>query len=271
MEKKQLNHGINSYFHKKDKESADIVEAACEKCIPKIKEILGLPMPEKCSVYLATSYINFIFFIIPFPLVFIMAFILPLYYFRGRRVWQWAAGLCYSSEKKIIIGVKPLWLLEKSDKSLGEKIYVKIPELQNYLEHIICHEMAHAFCSFLKLPSWINEGMAMMTAEQYYGVATVKKETLQSLDPSAKESYFKKYPDLSGVKKKYFYRYVLGYWFVKYLLEKHPEFLREMLEKKEKQKTIKEKIASELDISLDDFYRELHQKLFKHFQTQADG
>jgi len=40
---------------------------------------------------------------------------------------------------------------------------------------------------------WIDEGIAWVTVEKYYGQPAVRRETLQNLDLSARASYLEKY------------------------------------------------------------------------------
>jgi len=69
-------------------------------------------------------------------------------------------------------------MIEKSDRSIGARLFVEEPDINNKIQHFTCHELVHACSSHLRLPMWLNEGIAMVTVDRFVGEQTVRMDTL---------------------------------------------------------------------------------------------
>jgi hypothetical protein len=74
------------------------------------------------------------------------------------------------------IGIKPPRLLQQVDVGLRQSIFVQ-REVDDWVGHNACHELVHACGDDLQLPTWLHEGLAMVTVDRFAGRATVKAET----------------------------------------------------------------------------------------------
>ena len=63
-----------------------------------------------------------------------------------------------------MIGIKPPRLLDRADRTIGGLLFRRGPDLHKKAELTTCHELTHACSARLKLPAWLNEGLAAVTA-----------------------------------------------------------------------------------------------------------
>jgi hypothetical protein len=50
--------------------------------------------------------------------------------------------------------------------AMGESIFAKEENPEQILLPIVCHELTHACSSHLDLPTWLNEGLAMVSVDR---------------------------------------------------------------------------------------------------------
>jgi hypothetical protein len=72
-------------------------------------------------------------------------------------------------------------VIEASDRSLGEQIFLQDRDLSEIVQTVTCHELVHAFTFHLKLPTWLHEGLATLAMEHYLDRRIVREETLEDL------------------------------------------------------------------------------------------
>jgi len=129
--------------------------------------------------------------------------------------------------------------------------------------------MTHAFSANLKLPLWLNEGIAMVTVDKYFGRSTVKSNTLQSLNPNRRRRSVVNYRNLSEMKREnIIYAYVRGYWIVRFLMDMCPGLLNDLMKKKQSHRAIEKKIASALNISRKAFCDEIDCAVVDYFKNR---
>lgn len=267
--------GITLAYEAQDKPTAEALRETCIRVIPLAAERWGLKPPKDLHVYLMTErWVRDIHAALPWywrPLFYIS---LPLWYLRLRRMFPYIGGWQQHAGGRRVIGIKPPRLLEKSNRSLGERIYIKEPDLQVKMSHLLCHELTHAFTSHLRLPAWLNEGLAMVTVDAFLGKQSVLPETVETLrklqGKPGTGSYLKAYSrDLTGV----VYIYTRGYWITRYIEEMRPELIRELLQKRRSHADLESRLAEGLGMKEHDgrrqFWRQIDGLVADHYRVEA--
>ena len=260
-------HGLDLFYDEQEKESADIIQKACEKSIRIAKEKWGLPIPAGCRVYVINSWIHFLFHALPWHLNILMGLTFPLWYKRYQRKWQIAGGWSLPYAKRPAILVKTIRLLTLSDQSLGKEIIVNLESPADKLGHITCHELIHAMTTHLKLPMWLNEGLAVLSVDYFLGRPVVKSETLDTLDQSEKVSDPGRYRKLS-VKDSdnLMYHFVRGYWVTRYLVEMKPGLVNSLLSNRMTHCELEKRVASAFGLDSQAFWNWVNNALVSHYK-----
>jgi hypothetical protein len=156
--------------------------------------------------------------------------------------------------------------VQLGDRSIGERIFVPVTDVEEKVQHNTCHELAHAFVDHLDLPDWLKEGLAMVTVDRFAGKATIRPETLETLEraapdaePAGRQRLNTKDPD-SVV-----YLYVRGYWLTRYLEETQPGLLKGLLVRRTTHQALEGAVAAALDMSHEAFWRRIDGVVAAHF------
>ena len=72
--------------------------------------------------------------------------------------------------------MKPPRLIQAGDGSIGERIFVKEAQVENKVQQIAYHELTQAFVAYLRLPAWLNEGLARLTVDRFTGHPMVRED-----------------------------------------------------------------------------------------------
>lgn len=266
MESKRISSKITLYFNPQEKETAAILEAACRQSLPIIRETWGLPTPRECRIYVVNSWFYYMFHSAPWDARILPVLSFPFWYLKTRQVCKLYGGWTQPHRRRPAIGIKPIKAISKTDASLGNLIYVKAPTTKDKLEHILCHEMTHAFSSHLNLPFWLNEGIAMVSVDIYFRQQTVREDTLNYLKNSVLRQYYVEYNDLPQMKEENIaYYYTRGYWITRFLMEQHPGLLKQVLKKKQSALSLENQIASALGLSRHTFLNTIDDMVLAHF------
>jgi len=124
----------------------------------------------------------------------------------------------------------------------------------------------------LKLPAWLNEGLATVTVDRYLEKQTIRTDTLElvkSFTPKARPPTYRELARQSG--KAFAYHAVRGYWLVQYLEEKRPGFLRRTFSSSRVAWTIEEEIAMELGIEPGGLWSKIDDMIVAHFEMKGAG
>ena len=191
---------------------------------------------------------------------------MPFWWFRARRTWPYSAAWTQRYVRRVAIGVKPPRLLEQSDKSIGVHMFVEEKDMKTKVQHITCHELVHACSAYLKLPAWLNEGIATVTVDRFLERPTIREETLELVRGFLPKRAPPTYRELSRMGGETFaYHVVRGYWLVRYLEEKHPGFLRHAFSLRRDSRGIEREIAIELEMEPESFWSEIDDVVVGHF------
>jgi hypothetical protein len=142
-------------------------------------------------------------------------------------LWNRSAGWFQRHGKLCLIAIKPLRDFEKMNLT-NSQLYTSMTAKEKFSNTLV-HELTHAFTAHLRLPLWLNEGIALLSAEKALGYGTVKRETLEYLMTPQRGSSYYQLAKLSN--EKFFYQYAKGYWLTRYLLEQHEDVLKQLLSK----------------------------------------
>ena len=158
----------------------------------------------------------------------------------------------------------------KTRHSEGEMIFVKEPELTKKMQHATCHELTHAFSAHLHLPMWLNEGIAMITVDRFFGHQTVRSDTLNALHQHRYGTPVGEYRDLHRMHKMAAaYHYARGYWITRFLMDTHPGLLRKVLTERHRHRAIVKRFADALGIKAGSFWRQIDARVMEHFGAKS--
>jgi hypothetical protein len=267
MEKRSIK-GLTLFFDAKEQEAAELVGDACEQSVGLIHRLWGLAMPADCRVYVMTSWPSFLFHSAPWPWRIWLGTTMPLRQARLQKLWELAGGWtqCYGHRRTI--GVKPPRLLQAADSGIRERIFVP-RKVEEWVQHNTCHELVHAFAGHLRLPTWLHEGLAMVTVDHLAGRPTVKSETIETLAQRAigsgpTEGYGRQSVD----PERLIYLAVRGYWVTRYLADTRPALLTKLLERRLPHDLLEGTLAVELGMDQRLFWSRIDAIVVSHFRGQ---
>jgi hypothetical protein len=258
--------GIYLVFSQEDVDSAETIKSAISKSLILNHQAWGLNTPADCQIYVITSWWSFTFQSAPWLWKLILAINFPFWAWRARKVWPYAGGLTQRYGRRVAIGIKPPILLEKSDRSFGLQMYVPEPDPLRRIQHFTCHELTHACTAQLRLPAWLNEGLAMFTVDRFMGMPTIRDDTLERLQTPAPQHQPPGYTRLTRMQPDVVVYYtLLGYWLVRYLEELQPSFLKLKLSGRLPPKAYEREIARCLNVEITEFWSTIPGLLLSQF------
>lgn len=258
------------YFGAQDRDAVALIRQACEKSVPLIHKYLGLDAPKDCRVYVMTSWLAFIFHSAPWPWKALLLVSFPLWAIRARKIWPLAGGWELRYGHRVAVGVKPPRLLQLADTSIGDRLFVKMENIDDKVQSITCHELTHAFTSHLQLPMWLKEGLAMVMVDKFFGVPTVRYETIGLLEQSSDHHNPKQDQRLKIENEDALLElYARSYWQTRYLEETQPELLKTLLTRRFQHHELESKIAIAYEKRREGFWGEIHDSLIAHFEQRS--
>jgi hypothetical protein len=252
--------------------TADLISETCTEAFTLIRGKWGWEAPPNCQISVMTSWAGFFFQTAPWTWKIILALTFPFWAPRARRSWPISAAWTQRYGKHVAIGVKPPDLLEKPDSLFSSPIFVEETDNETILRHVTCHELVHASSSHLRLPMWLNEGIAAVTVDQFLGKPTILDETLNLVEitlPKAPPPSYREFVQTRG--DTFGYHTVRGYWIVRLIEEEHPGFLRAILSKNSEPNEIEKEIATLLQINPDQFWQRIDGTVITHYKIQTVG
>jgi hypothetical protein len=249
-----------------EQDTADLIAATCEKAIQLARELWGLAPPEDCRIYVMTSWLGFVFQSAPWPWRILLGMTMPFWCFRARRTWPYSAAWTQRYGKRVAIGVKPPRLLAQSDRSIGLRMFVKEQDMRVNVQHVTCHELVHACSAHLRLPMWLNEGIATVTVDRFLERPTIRHETLAFMRDFAPKAAPPTYRELSRMSREAIaYHGSRGYWLVRYLEETRPGFLRDMFSQHQDARAMEGEMIAELGMEPEHFWSDIDGVIVAHF------
>jgi len=271
MQKKTIQ-GLTLYYAFEDAAVADLIGNACERTIVINRDLWGLELPEDCRVYVMTSWLHFALHAATWPWRVFMTLTLPLWGMQVRKTWPYAGGWVQQFGNRHAVGIKPPRLIATGYGEIGDRIFEPVDDLDEKTRQVTCHELTHGFTSHLKLPSWLYEGVAMVTVDRFVGAPTVKADTIAALADSSRE----KSPERGGRlrvddREAFAYHYVRGYWITRYLKDTQLELLRNLLKRPQGHEALESELAAGLELSPDTFWQEIDGIVAAHYVTNSNA
>jgi hypothetical protein len=267
--KSTLREGVTLIFDPPEQDTADVIGSACAKAVPIVQESWGLRLPADCRIYVMSSWWGFFFQSAPWAWRILLAVTIPFWGFRARRTWPYSAAWTQRYGRRVAIGLKPPRLLEQSDKSYSVRIFAEKADMETNLQHVTCHELVHACSAELRLPPWLNEGIAVVTVDRFLGKQTIQQESLGLLRDYQPKGSPPTYREMSRMSARAFpYHAVRGYWIVRYLEEVSPGFLRRMFSARRTPRAIEREVARQAGLAPESFWKEIDGVVVGHFERQ---
>ena len=254
------------YYDPGDEAAADLVERACARSLDLIRELWRLEPPDECQVHVMTSWRQFLFGSAPAAWRIYLALTLPLRRARIQQVWDLAGGWALRYGERHVVGIKPPRLLEQMDEDVRTRVFVP-READEAVQHNVCHELVHACSEHLHLPTWLHEGLAMVTVDRFAQRPTVKAETLDALLTGSKENALRRGGDGQAGLEGLLYLAVRGYWITRYLAEAHPALLSRQLAQRQPHGDLEDAVAAGLAMSREEFWRRIDGIAVSHFEV----
>jgi hypothetical protein len=265
----KTNDTVRVFHDPGDEQIAKEIAATVEEALQLTRELWGLTPPADCRIYVMTSWLGFFFRSAPWPWRLLLGATVPFWYGRARRTWPYSAAWTQRYGRRVAIGVKPPRLLEESDHRAGARVFVEEDDAQVKVQHVTCHELVHACSAHLRLPVWLNEGIAVVTVDRMLGKQTIRKETLSLLrdfEPKAPPPTYRQLSrmDLDAIA----YHAVRGYWIVRHLEAIHPGLVRGLLAKRQASVAIESAVAAELGLAPTRFWQEIDRFVADYFEAR---
>jgi hypothetical protein len=274
MERRRLSQGVELLFPKGEEEAADLIERAVARSLTVIHQKWDLPEARRCRVYVMTAWLPAVLHSTPWYLLPASLLALPFWAPRIRRLWPATGGWTQRFGGRPAVGIKPPWLLEKADRTVGEMLFLKEPDPRKKAEHVTCHELTHALTAHLHLPAWLNEGVAMLSVDAYAGSPTVRAASLHLLPGGEQGRSPQQYLKLLGMKPKELAGpYARAYWVTRFLDEQRPAFLRRLLAERRSHRSIEKEMAATLALPRRNLWRSVDRVVADHFAdpSRRDG
>jgi hypothetical protein len=259
--------GVAVFYEDVDRDTAEVVAGACARAGPHICSSLGIGAPSDCRVYVMSSWAGFIFHSAPWEWRILLALTFPFWFTRVKRMWGYSAGWAQRYGRRRAVGVKPPRLVELTDRSVGAEIFVKEPDAARQVQNVTCHELTHAFTGHLRLPIWLNEGLAQLMVDEVYDTVTVRSDTLSMLeDPPVKPGPGNYRRLRAGDTKALAYHFVRSYWLTRYLRETSPGTLPGLLSSRKRARALEREVASACGMEAATFWLRVDGTLLSHFR-----
>jgi hypothetical protein len=256
------------HYEAGDEAAADLVEKACARSLDLIRDLWQLEAPAELRGYVMTAWRRFLFDSAPPPWRIYLALTLPLRRARIQQVWDLAGGWALRYGERHVVGIKPPRLLEQVDEDVRARVFVP-REVDEAVRHNVCHELVHVCSNHLRLPTWLHEGLAMVTVDRFATRPTVKAETMEVLSGGSKESK----PQWGGYGQagldSLLYLAVRGYWITRYLAEARPALLARQLAQRQSHAELEDAVAAGLAMSREEFWRRIDGIVLAHFEKSS--
>jgi hypothetical protein len=134
--------------------------------------------------------------------------------------------------------------------------------MQVKLQHLVCHELTHACSAHLKLPMWLNEGIAMLSVERYLGKRVISLNTQAMLREQPPHTRPPSYREMVRMDARSMALHTArGYWLVGLLEKTQPGFLKQIFSNKLQLRSIDLEMARLLGLPPEHFWQQVDDLL----------
>jgi hypothetical protein len=265
--------GLKVYFRPEDRQDAHAIEQYCLASFAVLEQLWGLKAPLNCRIFVMTDWRSFIFDSATTiqRIRYYLAY--PLWVRRIGSMWQYVGGWTLPYRKAPVVGIKPGRLASTSDRTIGRQIFIEQPDPQKKICNITAHELTHAAAAHLSLPAWLNEGLAMRTADAVLGVETVMPETLELIKKTRRGARIWFLMNLNWNPRSsqdLVYRYVRGYWITRYFQQTNPNVLKSILRQRLSRQEIYLRLGKAAGLKGGNFWTQIDRRVYEFF-TQSEG
>lgn len=252
----QIDDDVVIAFDLAEKDSVKIIADKVNEALIVAGQAWGLSLKNNCHIYIVKSLWKYLFLFIPWQMSFLWVFVLPWWYLWSWKLWKRSGGWTQYYKEKTVIAIKAPSLWERSDFRIGALIFCEEKNMQVKIENTVCHELVHACAAGLKLPMWLNEGLAMVAVDIFSGKQTVRSDTVDYLRGNLPPASYEDLPSLDIETTAY--QYIRGYWLVRCLEAKLPGFIKtEILSQPLDKKVLEQKIANALGLNHDSLWGDI--------------
>ena len=263
------SNGLTVYYDPEEREAAEMIQKACQRSTQTINTSRGLESPEDCRVYVLTTWPRCVFQGAPLQTQILLGITMPFWYSEFKKRWEYAGGWAQRYGGRQVVGIKTPRLIEITPESIGGSIFIKEEDLGDKVLSVVCHELTHAFSSHLKLPTWLHEGLAMVTSDRGLEQQTVRSDTLLLLkETNQKVKSSDKINLKAQTREEVVLIYVRGYWLTRYLWQSSPDLLLSLLKQRSVPDTVEKIIAEEYSIEPEKFWPEIEKRVVSHFEAE---
>jgi len=168
-----------------------------------------------------------------------------------------------------VVGIKAPRLIADTPLAMGDSLFVQQEDLDQKFLSIVCHELTHACSADLELPAWFNEGLAMVSVDRCLGTPSVLPSTLELLKSEGNLGEPGDRINLENQsREQIILLYVRGYWLTRYLVEEHPDLLREMLAGQIKPADFETRVGEILKLPPGPFWQQIDPFLADHYTQE---
>jgi hypothetical protein len=265
----QIQPGLTLEAPEAEQENAGIIAGACRAALEQIRADWELEAPRDCRLHLMTAPGRFFFHAAPWSWKPLLVLGFPIWYPRAQRAWPISAAWTQRFGARVVIGIKPPALWQRSDASIGRLIYAEETDLLRKLRHLTCHELVHACSAQLRLPAWLNEGVAALTVERFMQAPVFRADTLQRVRDTQPKEPPAGYREMARLDKEALaYTTVRGYWLVRYIEETQPGLLKRSFAAGRLSFSFEEELAAALGLEPTRFWAEIDGVVADHFANQ---
>ena len=261
--------GLTVYYDRNESEAVDEIVIACDRSVQTIRESWQLRTPTDCRVYILTSWPRCVFLGAPLSSQILLGVTFPFWYAEFKQRWYYSGGWSQGYGDRQVVGIKSPRLIAQIPDPIGESIFIKEDDLNQKVLSIVCHELTHAHSSYLQLPTWLHEGLAMVSADRCLGKPTVLHDTLQLLhNGETRHSPTGELNVKSQTRDEIILLYVRGYWLTRYLEDTQPDLVTELLKTKHSQQELEGLIAARLEVPRENFWQDLEKRIFETYHLE---
>lgn len=259
--------GYRLYYEETDRAVAEQACRALERALSCNRQQWGFESPRDLHMVIMTGWWSYITAAAPPGAKAALALSYPLWAGRIRRTWKFTGGWQNRYGRRFVIGIKPPRLIAAADRSLGRRIYLDVEDLDEKMRQVVYHEVTHACAAHLRLPAWLNEGLAMLTTDILAGMQTVQPGTLELLGGGIPFSGGRRLaslnPDAIAA------LYARGYWITRYLSEARPALLLELLKRPLGRGMIESRLAEALNLPHERLWADIEMLVREHYSRAA--
>ncbi len=236
-------------FHAADQAcAAHAMAEAAERTIPTLARRWSLTAPHACELHVLTDCLEFIDRTVPTGLRLLLRLTKFFWRRRAERAFALAGGWMLPWPGRPVVGVKPPELLSRADPSLGDRLFVPVADPLEKVRHVTCHELTHACTAHLRLPPWLNEGLAMRAVDHMVGRQTVLDETRAFARLDRLILHPRSYRRIGPQDHDSLIRlYASGYWITRRLEDEHPALLAQLIQGRHSSRSVSEMVKASLD------------------------